>query len=258
MNRFFSQTLLLFFSLPLVLAARPIEVQRENSFDFALDAGLLDEGHIQFFYEVIDKDRVATLDRDYRKVMPLDRSGIYEAHQHHVVIGRSAYVVDKPVEFFTEDRLMDVNYIDEVTGFDDFVRPSGFPVNKVRKKGEMFVPSMDFVIRTYTPAAMPLKTEEDRAFYEKVLAMEGGLPRPAISLEYDYRNFGRVFFAEIIAGARTVVHHYSFGEGRTLVVSSMLNFLYRLPPSLRVMEKETRERAIDLILRTERYESTAG
>jgi len=191
-------------------------------------------------------------------VRALDRGGVYEPGEHHVVIARSAYVVDQPIGFFSKERLTDLDYIDEVTGFDDFVRPSGFPLNHIRKKGKVFAPSMDFVIHTYTAANMALKIPEDRKFYETVMALEKGMPPPAITLEYDYRNFGRIFFAEIIAGARTVVHHFPFGENRTLVVSTMLNILYRLPPSPRVLERETRERSIDLILRTERYEEATG
>jgi len=243
---------------PVSLLARQIEVHREDSFDFDLKGTLLDEGGIQFFYEVIDKHDPATADSDFRMVRPLDRSGVYEPGRHHVVIARSAYVVDRSIEFFSEERLTDVDYIDAVTGFDDFVRPSGYPLNVIRKKGEMFVPSMDFVIQTYTPDTLASKPESDREFFREVLSIENRLPVPAISLEYDYRNFGTVFFAEIIAGARTIVHHYPYGDGRTLVVSTMLNFLYRLPPSLRVMENETRERAIDLILRTEQYPPTTG
>lgn len=248
------QSILLLALAPVVLVGREIQVLREDAFDFALRTDFLEQGHIQFFYEVIDKDEDAATDCDFRKVQALDRRGVYQPGKHHVVVARSAYVVDQPIGFFSEERLTDVKYIDAVTGFDDFVRPSGYPLNQIRKEGEIFVPSMDFVIHTYSPITVKRKPAEDLAFYREILAMEEGLPTPAISLEYDYRNFGRVFFAEIIAGARTVVHHYPFGEGRTLVVSTMLNFLYRLPPSLRAMESETRERAIDLILRTENYQ----
>jgi len=255
---FDSRFFLLFVLLPSLLVARQIEVHREDSLAFPLKDSLLDRGDIQFYYEVIDRDESAMCDADYRTVSPLDRSGVYEPNRHHVVIARSAYVVDRSIEFFSEERLTDVEYIDEVTGFDDFVRPSGYPLNVIRKKGEFFVPSMDFVIRTYKPGALGSRSDRDRRFYERVLALEGRPSAPAITLEYDYRNFGKVFFAEIIAGARTVVHHYPYEDGRTLVVCTMLNFLYRLPPSLRVMENETRERAIDLILRTEQYRVTAG
>ncbi len=244
--------------LPAILLARPIEVQREDSFDFALDPALLEKGSIQFFYEVIHRNHCAKSDPNFLKVKVLDRDQIYESRQHHVVIARSAYIVDQPIGFFSEERLTSLEYIDEVTGFDDFIRPSGYPINRIRKKGEVFVPSMDFVIQAYTPDNLSRKSAQDQEFYRRIRRLEPAQAQPSISLEYDYDNFGRIFFAKIIAGARTVVHHYPYSDNQTLVVSTMVNFLYRLPPSLQAMERQTRERAIDLILRTEEFKFQQG
>ncbi len=221
---------------PHLAQSRPLEVRAETGVAFPIDEAFLRKGGVQHFFALTDPGGLCATgdsisggaDRAAEALIALrvlDRDGIWSAmHREdlHAMISRVAYIAEVPIQFFSEARVRDVDYINSVMpGMNVECGGDG----SFHAKGSLlrFMPSTRFTLdyrRGAAAARLPTP----------LLTGVASDISPAILLTQRNTEFGRIGGMRTSRASYAATAHYAVGTGQTLIVNCTLGYLHSLPP----------------------------
>jgi len=199
----------------------------QSSLNFGLKKENWKTETIYFYHSLIEKEDVlgdssiqfATL---AKPLDILDYWGKRQEENYDVFLTKTAYVLNSPVSFFTEERLADINYI-----------AASMPNGKVDKKDSTYhlvlgfaAPDIDYILKFYSDEVFNSKFPLLKDYFQKNDALDGN--SSLIVLQHNY-NYGRVMFQKTSKMSISISRYYKVDE-RTLVVNYTLNYIYNMPP----------------------------
>lgn len=143
--------------------------------------------------------------------------------QYHVLMTKVGYVLDKPVEFFSEQRLSDPGYIAKT-----------IPGAKVKKTGSSYhlsagfgAPEIDYTLDFYSPGEFDHKYPALRTYFGKYDGPE--LSPEMVVVQHNY-HYGKVMFQKTSKMSLSITRYFRFNEDQTLVMNYTLNYILNIPP----------------------------
>ena len=143
--------------------------------------------------------------------------------QYHVLMTKVGYVLDKPVDFFSEERLADPSYISKT-----------IPEAKIKKAGSAYhistgfgAPEIDYTLDFYSPEKFDLQYPDLKDYFEKYDGPE--LSPNLVVVQHNY-NYGKVLFKKTSKMSVSISRYFQLNEEQTMVVNYTLNYILNMPP----------------------------
>ncbi len=218
----------------------------ENHVDFLTDTNFLSKGGIQLFFELISSDQKAEAYESFLKLRPLDKDDLWSRRNEplYILTSRLVYEVRKDLSFFSENRLYDESYLNQL-----------LPSYRIKKMGSNVfrscsAPQNTFVIEYFRSGLLPTELE----------SLGGGLVTPGVAILQHNHDFEKILGFRTALMGRTLTLHHSSGPGRTRIIVWSLSYIHNIPPfflggSIRVVS-EVRKKSFDLITRLRNFDET--
>ena len=231
-----SSLLFMFFLLALTSVAQlPHELKWKNiktlEFDFPNEAYTSDS---IFFYHALLKRTAneAPLAEtssfsfpDHAK--PLDLYDYWEhkgQEEYDVLLTKVAYVLDKPIHFFSEERLADPGYISQT-----------MPAAKIKRIDSIYhisvgfgAPEIDYTLHFYSPEEFKHQYSKLKNYFSKYDGM--ALSPNLIVVQHNYQ-YGKVMFQETSKMSISITRYFQLNKEQTLAFNYTLNYIQNIPPS---------------------------
>jgi hypothetical protein len=231
-------------------------IRSENRFNFPLRQAALRSGKVQYFYKYISIDDDPTTDRDFRRARSLDRPGYYRwrgDENYHVVMTRSAHVVDFPIERYTFERVSAPSYVRRILSDNNVRAVNGRSRPTFRITGGAFQPNCQFEYRWASPDRIQ-RASSSSLLGRLNLAFSEGVDAAGVVFQH-FSRFTNVATFRTSRGALAATTYFDFGNNKTLIVTETLSYLYNTPPDLwggTELVREQSEAARDTIVRQTR------
>jgi hypothetical protein len=232
--------------------AAPPPLQETPRVDFALNRDFLLSGGIQYHYAFIPKEGDPESSASFQWLKRFDFPGYWRnrgAADYAVVLGRMAYVVEKPIEYFRAERVLGLDHLKRM-----------IPDQEIRALGQ----EQGFSVFSFSgpPSCEGRLKHLERDDLEAL--PQGSVERlladllpelgraAAVGLQRNDR-FGTVMGFKTAQGAVALTAHYALDSKRTLIHVVNLNYLHNIPPAFlggedRVKE-EARKATLELVQR---------
>lgn len=109
------------------------KVSQQKSPQFVIDVPLLEKGHIQAFIDTVPAHE---FNKKYSQFEDLDALRFAQEKDTVIRISKSAYVVDRPAGYFSDQLLMDVNWLGRIHPQDTFAKLSDNSFNVTSARGQ--------------------------------------------------------------------------------------------------------------------------
>ncbi len=236
-----------------VTAAEPV-LRRESVLGFQPDSGFLAAGGIQYFFAIqtpkgekvlSPESNEAEWDKAFRAMLALDQEGAWSGRgdtSYGVVLTRTLYRVEKPVAFFSKQRLLDAGFMSRVV-----------PSMKLTQVGEGSFEVASAVLEGMPSYAFSLTHLPGADLPDQLAALAGFAGRKekpnAILLQHN-ANFGRIMNVRTSHSSDVATFYRPDGEAATLIDSFAISFIYNLPPfdGAETMLEETIRQTGEIVL----------
>ena len=144
--------------------------------------------------------------------------------QYDVLLTKVAYVLDKPIRFFSEERLADPGYISQTM-------PSA-KINRIDSVYHISVgfgaPEIDYTLHFSSPEEFEQQYPELKNYFNKYDGLD--LTPNLIVVQHNYQ-YGKVMFQETSKMSISISRYYQLNEEQTLAFNYTLNYIHNIPPS---------------------------
>jgi hypothetical protein len=207
-----------------------VSAQIQSTYTFPLDLDGLKNGDVQYHSELIIAPRSPLASKGFQVALGMDYPrywGNRGDDRYSVMLGRAAFTIDKPVEFYTRERALSVDRLNRLM--------PEFPLKKLGTEIGLFksesAPSCKIKIETFSKAdVLKLEATRPELHFPERLHPELGTP-DFLVLQNNF-DFDRIFGFRTSQGAITLSAHYRYSPEQTLVLVYSLGFLHNLPPDL--------------------------
>ena len=158
---------------------------------------------------------------------PLDLYDYWEHKgevQYDVLLTKVAYVLDKPIYFFSEERLSDPSYISQTM-------PSA-KINRIDSIYNISVgfgaPEIDYTLHFYSPEEIEFQYPKLKNYFKKYDGLE--LTPNLIVVQHNFK-YGKVMFQETSKMSISISRYFQLNKEQTLVFNYTLNYIHNIPPS---------------------------
>ena len=158
---------------------------------------------------------------------PLDLYDYWEQkgeEQYDVLLTKVAYVLDKSIHFFSEERLADPGYISQT-----------IPAGKINRIDSIYhisigfgAPEIDYTLHFYSPEEFGYQYPKQKNYFKKYDGI--GLSPNLIVVQHNYQ-YGRVMFQKTNKMSISISRYFRLNKEQTLVVNYTLNYIHNIPPS---------------------------
>ena len=145
--------------------------------------------------------------------------------QYDVLLTKVAYVLDKPVNFFSRERLSDTAFISKT-----------MPTAKIKKNDDIYhisvgfgAPEIDYTLNFYSPEEFKDQYPELPDYFKAYDGLDQ-LPE-IIAVQHNY-NYGKVMFHDTSKMSISISRYFKLNDQQTLAFNYTLNYIQNLPPSL--------------------------
>jgi len=159
---------------------------------------------------------------------PLDLYDYWEhkgEEQYDVLLTKVAYVLDKPIHFFSEKRLADPGYISQTM-------PSA-KINRIDSTYHISVgfgaPEIDYTLHFYSPEKFKYQYPELKNYFNKYDGLN--LSPHLIVVQHNYQ-YGKVMFHETSKMSISITRYFQLSKEQTLAFNYTLNYIQNIPPSI--------------------------
>ncbi|NMM48115.1 hypothetical protein [Marinigracilibium pacificum] len=208
-------------------ALKPIE---EQSFNFKIDKKKLLAGSYQYYIDFIKKGEKLNADekKNLNQYLGYDIYNIHDSNvneQYHVIMSKTAYVVDASIDFFSSDRVRDLSFIRKtLPDYDVNLNDDG----SYRIKCGGMAPDFEYDLKTYYPS---YKDSKLNYFLKNITNNDvPGVSPKMITLQHNY-NFGTVLWQKTNKMSIVFCAYYPVGENKTLIINHTLNLVHNVPPN---------------------------
>ncbi|MFY0652247.1 MAG: hypothetical protein JXQ96_09450 [Cyclobacteriaceae bacterium] len=196
-----------------------------STIDFSNDG--YDSSTIYFYHLLIDKENFdnRASEQFVNLCLPLD---IYDYwllkkdEKYDIFLTKTAYVLDAPVKYFTEERLSSVEYI-----------RATMPEAKVEKQDSTYhvvvgfgSPDIDYSLRFYSNNSFIQEFNSLGTYFK---SYDGMRQDPNLVVLQHNFNYGRVMFQKTSKMSISISRYFDI-SGRTLVLNYTLNYIHNMPP----------------------------
>ncbi|QCK15980.1 hypothetical protein [Mangrovivirga cuniculi] len=207
---------------------RPI---KENSFDFRIDTEKLLNGSYQYFISYKPKGELpsGTKKDDFSRFLKYDIYNVLNKNKdedYHVIMSKTAYVVDAPSDFFSSNRVKDLSFIRKtLPEYEVSLKEDGN--YKIGSSG--MAPDFEYSLRTFYPE---YKEPLLKYFLKNVTTHDyPGKTPMMVTLQHNY-NFSTVLWQKTNKMSVVFCAYYPIGENKTLIINHTLNLVHNVPPKL--------------------------
>lgn len=158
---------------------------------------------------------------------PLDLYDYWEhkgIEQYDVLLTKVAYVLDKPIHFFSEERLADPGFISQT-----------MPSAKISRLDSIYhisvgfgAPEIDYTLHFYTPEDFGNQYPKLKNYFKKYDGI--GLSPNLIVVQHNYQ-YGKVMFQKTSKMSISISRYFHLNNEQTLVFNYTLNYIHNIPPS---------------------------
>jgi len=159
---------------------------------------------------------------------PLDLYDYWEhkgEEQYDVLLTKVAYVLDKPIHFFTEERLADPGYISQTM-------PSA-KINRIDSTYHISVgfgaPEIDYTLHFYSPQEFEYEYPALKNYFKKY---DGTALSPNLIVVQHNYQYGKVMFHETSKMSISITRYFQLNKEQTLAFNYTLNYIQNIPPSI--------------------------
>ena len=159
---------------------------------------------------------------------PLDLFDYWEKRgdeHYHVLMTKVGYVLDKPVDFFSEERLSNPGYISQT-----------IPEAKVKKTGSTYhisvgfgAPEIDYTLDFYSPEEFDHQYPALTDYFKNYDGLE--LSPSLVVVQHNY-HYGKVLFQKTSKMSISISRYFQRNKEQTMVVNYTLNYILNIPPEL--------------------------
>lgn len=226
----------MFFLLALTsIAQQRYELKLENietlEFDFSKEDYSCDS---IFFYHCLLKKKTKEKALDEvssfsftEHAKPLDLYDYWEnkeEEKYDVLLTKVGYVLDKPIDFFSEERLSDPNYISQT-----------MPAAKINKIDSIYniavgfgTPEIDYTLHFYTPDEFDQHYPDLKNYFNKHDGLS--LSPNLIVVQHNFK-YGKVMFHQTSKMSISISRYFQLNNKQTLALNYTLNYIHNFPPS---------------------------
>lgn len=145
--------------------------------------------------------------------------------KYDVLLTKVAYVLDQPVNFFSEERLADPGYISRT-----------MPTAKIHRTDSIYhisvgfgAPEIDYTLHFYTPEEFDRQYPKLKNYFKKYdgLALSPNL----IVVQHNYQ-YGKVMFQQTSKMSISISRYFPLNKVQTLALNYTLNYIHNMPPSI--------------------------
>ena len=158
---------------------------------------------------------------------PLDIYHYWEhkgEEQYDVLLTKVAYVLDKPISFFSEERLADPGYISQT-----------MPAAQIKKIDSVFhisvgfgAPEIDYTLHFYSPEGFESQYPKLINYFKNYDGL--GLSPHFIVVQHNF-EYGKVMFQKTSKMSISISRYFQLNKKQTLVFNYTLNYIHNFPPS---------------------------
>ena len=158
---------------------------------------------------------------------PLDLYDYWEhkgEEQYDVLLTKVAYVLDKSVHFFSEERLADPGYISQT-----------MPTAKINKIDSIYhisigfgAPEIDYTLHFYSPEEFESQYPKLKNYFKIYDGID--LSPNLIVVQHNYQ-YGRVLFQKTSKMSISITRYFQLNKEQTLAINYTLNYIQNIPPS---------------------------
>jgi len=158
---------------------------------------------------------------------PLDLYHYWEhkgEEQYDVLMTKVAYVLDKPIEFFSEERLADPGFISQT-----------MPAAKINRIDSIYhisvgfgAPEIDYTLHFYTPEEIGYQYPKLKNYFKEYDGI--ALTPNLIVVQHNYQ-YGKVMFQKTNKMSISISRYFHLNNEQTLVFNYTLNYIHNIPPS---------------------------
>lgn len=227
-----SSLLLLLFALN--LSAQELHWKDMLHPNFQMNARAYQRDHVYFFHALFSKNKpieIAEIDSlhafsDFAQ--PLDIYNYWENREeerYDVLFTKTAYLLEKPVDYFSSYRLSDVEFI-----------KSTMPSATIAKQDSIYHIAMGFGSPDIQYTLQFYSDESFQKTYPTLLtyfsSLDGVIGRPELVVVQHNFNYGRILFQKTTKMSVSISRYFALEENRTLVLNYTLNYIYNMPPTI--------------------------
>ena len=158
---------------------------------------------------------------------PLDLYDYWEhkgKEQYDVLLTKVAYVLDKPIHFFSEERLADPGYISQT-----------MPAAKIKRIDSTYhisvgfgAPEIDYTLHFYSPEEFQHQYPKQKNYFKKY---DGTALSPHLIVVQHNYQYGRVMFHQTSKMSVSITRYFQLSKEQTLAFNYTLNYIQNIPPS---------------------------
>jgi hypothetical protein len=158
---------------------------------------------------------------------PLDIYDYWEhkgEEQYDVLLTKVAYVLDKQISFFSEERLADPGYISQT-----------MPAAKIKKNDSVYhisvgfgAPEIDYTLHFYSPERFESQYPKLINYFKKYDGL--ALSPKLIVVQHNF-EYGKVMFQKTNKMSVSISRYFPLNKKQTLVFNYTLNYIQNIPPS---------------------------
>jgi len=158
---------------------------------------------------------------------PLDLYHYWEhkgEEQYDVLLTKVAYVLDKPIEFFSEERLADPGFISQT-----------MPAAKINRIDSIYhisvgfgAPEIDYTLHFYTPEEFGYQYPSLKNYFKK---HDGLAQSPNLIVVQHNYQYGKVMFQKTSKMSISISRYFLLNNEQTLAFNYTLNYIHNIPPS---------------------------
>ncbi|WKK65721.1 hypothetical protein [Lutimonas zeaxanthinifaciens] len=158
---------------------------------------------------------------------PLDLYNYWEhkgEEQYDVLMTKVGYVLDKPIEFFSKERLSDPGYISQT-----------MPAAKIKRIDSTYhisvgfgAPEIDYTLHFYSPEEFDSHFPDLKNYFNAYDGLD--LSPKLIVVQHNFK-YGKVMFQETSKMSVSISRYFQLNKSQTLVFNYTLNYIHNIPPS---------------------------
>ncbi|MBX2841852.1 MAG: hypothetical protein KTR26_08765 [Flammeovirgaceae bacterium] len=213
-------------------------MKKERSLDFVVDKTTLENEDIQYYLLLVDKEGevisetsdIATEFSFEEQAKPFDIFNYWDKKgddKYFILVTKVAYVVDKEIGFFSEEKLSDASFLND--RLPDY-KIEEIGERKYKIQGSFFAPSFEFDLAFYKPPYNQNNEVKDLVVNMCHSQKVDGLPMPSLTMVQHNYNFSKVLLQRTSKMSMSISNFYPFEKDKTLEINYTLNYIYELPP----------------------------
>jgi hypothetical protein len=158
---------------------------------------------------------------------PLDLYDYWEhkgEEQYDVLLTKVAYVLDKSIEFFTEERLADLDFISQT-----------MPAAKIKRIDSIYnisvgfgAPEIDYTLHFYSQEEFEFQYPRLKNYFQKYDEIA---PSPSLIVVQHNYQYGKVMLQKTSKMSISISRYIQLNKDQTLAVNYTLNYIHNIPPS---------------------------